>query len=311
MIRRNRDGFALVVPVGPGDMELSRCHDLLDSLFAYEPAIRLAVLIDSEMGSRALVPQRFLNGGCRFITLNAPFHNQGEALLGRLSAGILTALRAIHQAGPFEFVLRMDTDALVIGPFRDAVLDRLAARPEAGILGTLGSTCRREAPYFGCEKTATSDVFEALQAAAESEFTAIRSHARMAVENGYAGKEYCQGGVYVLSFELLTGLFALRSPIRPEDWVPLAVPEDVMIGMYARTVGLQSVDCSLPGGPFANHHSGLAYSPPDLVARGCSLIHSVRDDPGYSEGEIRSYFLSRRRASVIRGSKYSSKALSV
>jgi hypothetical protein len=38
-----------------------------------------------------------------------------------------------------------------------------------------------------------------------------------------------------------------------------------MMGMYARTVGLRSVDCSLPGQPFGNHFGGLAYRPGELA----------------------------------------------
>ena len=78
----------------------------------------------------------------------------------------------------------------------------------------------------------------------------------------------------------------------------MAVPEDVMIGMYARTVGLRSLDFSLPGEPFGNHHRGLAYSPRELVRRGHSLIHSTKGDIDYSEWHIRRYFRARRRSSL-------------
>jgi hypothetical protein len=297
-MRQSNSRFAVIVPIGPGTVELRRFHDLLDSLFTYEPGVCFCVAIDSEPSERDVASRGHLGRGSEFITLHAPFQDRGEPLMGQLSASVLLALRTAHQAGPLEFVLRMDTDALVISPFRDAIHALLAAHPEAGILGTLGCTCRREAWYYGIEKDAISDVFTALETtpASDPALARIREHAHLAVEAGYSGKEYCQGGAYVISFPMLTRLSTTGCLDHPEDWLPLAVPEDVMMGMYARTVGFRSVDCSLPGQPFGNHLSGLAYSPGDLVKRGCSLIHSVKSDPEYSESDIRRYFRERRQA---------------
>jgi hypothetical protein len=291
--------FAVIIPAGPGDAERRRFRDLMDSLWTYEPGARLCVVIDSSSEARDLLPAGE-RPGCEAVTLRAPYDGQGEPLFGRLSAGILLALRRVHESGPFEFVVRLDTDALIIAPFRNAVREFIRHHPEAGMVGTRGSPCRREAPYYGCEKTATSDVFEALDAAGPENPAPerIREHARMAVENGYRGKEYCQGGAYVLPFETVARMSSAGCLDFPGDWLPLAVPEDVMIGMYTRTVGLRSVDFSLPGQPFGNHHRGLAYSPVELVRRGHALIHSTKGDVEHSERDIRHYFRARRRKSA-------------
>jgi hypothetical protein len=223
---------------------------------------------------------------------------------------MLLGYRVIHSSGPFEFVLRLDTDALIIGAFRHVVRRFLARHPETGMLGTLGHTCRRESSHYGCEKTAVSDVFTALE---NSPPTAaqIRRHASLAVEHGYVGKEYCQGGAYVLPFRTLDKMRMAGGLDSPEDWVSLAVPEDVMVGMYARTVGLRSMDFSLPGQLFGNHYSGLAYSPRELVRRGHSIIHSVKCDRIFSEESIRRYFRRRRRLLPARSNlKYRSSAFS-
>jgi hypothetical protein len=298
-------GFAVIVPIGPGKAELRRFSELLDSLWTYDPHARLCVAVDSSPESRDL-PLESLSRGCRFITLHAPYHGQGKPLFGRLSAGILLALRTVFREGPFDFVLRMDTDALIVGPFREAVLGFIAQHPEAGIVGTLGSTCRRDVYYYGCEKASVSDVFRALECSPAPE--RVVEHAHLAVENGYVGKEYCQGGVYVLPFETLRRMSSMGIFDSPEDWLALAVPEDVMMGMYARTVGLRSLDFSLPGEPFGNHHRGLAYSPREMVRLGYSLIHSTKGDVDYSESQIRGYFRARR-ARVVSAAGYSRAAL--
>jgi hypothetical protein len=223
----------------------------------------------------------------RLVTLARPYPDAGAPLLGRLSAAILLALGAVHDAGPVEFVLRMDTDALVIGPFAAAVRDFLRRHPRTGMLGTLGCTCRRDEPYYGCEARSVSDVMLAPH-------RRIRQHARRAIGNGYAAKEYCQGGAYVLPFRTVERM-ALRGYLSaPEIWVEAPVPEDVMMGMYTRAVGLRSMDFSRPGQPFANHYRGLPYPPRELVRRGHAIVHSVKRDARFSEREIRRFFRERR-----------------
>ena len=153
--------FAVIVPIGPGAEELRRYRDFLDSLWHYEPSASLCVAIDSSPFARSIVPSR-QNEPCRFVTLNAPFRGQGEPLMGRLSASLLKGLEIIRRAGPVDFVLRADTDALITGRFRETISRFLHEHPQTGIVGTLGFTCRRDSPHYGCEKTSLSDVVTAL-----------------------------------------------------------------------------------------------------------------------------------------------------
>jgi hypothetical protein len=217
------------------------------------------------------------------ITLARPYRDRGEPLLGRLSAGILLALRAVHEAGSADFVLRLDTDALVIAPFAAAVSGFLQGHPRTGMLGTLGCTCRRDEPYYGCEARAVSDVMLARD-------RHVRAHARRAIANGYVAKEYCQGGAYVLPSRTVERMARRGYLAAPEIWLDAPVPEDVMMGMYTRAVGLRSMDFSMPGQPFANHYRGLPYPPRELVRRGHAIVHSVKRDPDFSEAEIRRFF---------------------
>ncbi len=287
--------FAVIVPIGPGVEELRRYRDLLDSLWHYEPSATLCVALDSSPFARNIVPRD--KGACRFVTLHAPFHGQGEPLKGRLSASLLKGLEIIHLAGPFDFVLRADTDALISGRFRETISRFLSEHPRTGMLGTLGFTCRRDSPHYGCEKTSISDVVTALAGLSQDapEFVRIDSYLREAWRNGYVGKEYCQGGIYVLPFRTLEGLANLGCFRNPEDWLQLAVPEDVMMGMLTRTMGLECTDFSLAGQPFGSNYRGLAYSPREMLRRGHSLIHSVKSDPCYSEMLLRRFFRIRRR----------------
>jgi hypothetical protein len=231
-----------------------------------------------------------------FVTLRDPFHGQGEPLMGRLSASLLVGFALIRREGPFDFVLRADTDALITGKFRDTVSRFLTRHPQTGMLGTLGFTCRRDSPHYGCEKTAVSDVVDALATLPGDSpgFARIEAQLSSAYRNGYAGKEYCQGGIYVLPFRTLERMSRLGCFDHPEDWLPLAVPEDVMMGMFTRTVGLESTDFSLPGEPFGSNWRGLAYSPREMLRRRHALIHSVKSDSRYSEHTLRRFFKNQR-----------------
>ncbi|HVV47056.1 MAG TPA: hypothetical protein VHC72_17710, partial [Bryobacteraceae bacterium] len=117
---------------------------------------------------------------------------------------------------------------------------------------------------------------------------------RVARINGYRGKEYCQGGIYVLPFRTLVRLSSLGCFDHPEDWLPLAVPEDVMMGMFTRTAGFESRDFSGRGEPFGSNWRGLAWPPREILRRGHALIHSVKSDPVYPEQALRRFFRSQR-----------------
>jgi hypothetical protein len=286
--------FAVIVPIGPDAAELGRFHDLLESLWSHERGARLCVAIDSSPHVRNVMPRDERMPG--FVILHDPFRGQGEPLMGRLSASLLLGFDLIRRAGPFDFVLRADTDALIVGEFRDTVSQFLAQHPQTGMLGTLGFTCRRDSPHYGCEKTAVSDVVDALATMPRDSpgFARIQAQLDSAYRNGYVGKEYCQGGIYALPFRTLERMSSFGCFDQPEEWLPLAVPEDVMMGMFTRTVGLESSDFSLPGEPFGSNWRGLAYSPQEMLQRGHALIHSVKSDPRYSERALRRFFKNQR-----------------
>jgi hypothetical protein len=286
--------FAVVVPIGPGAAELRRFRGLIDSLWTYEPGARLCVAIDSSPYARNVAPRG--KRACRFITVHAPFRGQGEPLMGRLSASLLVGFDFIRRAGPFDFVLRADTDALITGRFRDTVSLFLARHPQTGMLGTLGLTCYRESPHYGRDKTAVSEVVTALAKMPRDApaFARIDAYLRAACRNGYAGRDYCQGGIYVLPFRTLQRMFSLGCFDHPEDWLPTAVPEDVMMGMLTRTAGLECTDYSQPGEPFGSNYRGLAYDPRAMLRRRHALIHSVKGHPEYSERALRRFFTTQR-----------------
>jgi len=320
-------GYGAVVPIGPSELEVDRLRDLTESLCAYEPDIDAFVLIDDSPRDRHLTSEITLPAGCELISLVNPRQSLGHPLMGGQCASMLSALRAINSCGPLDFVIKLDTDALVISSFRDRIKTFLSQHPDAGLVGVAGPTCRRDAPLREIQARTTPrlvkgvmHITEEILSQVKSQagitcddntiyipeigrlnretligFAEIRPHICRAMENGYSTLEYCQGGAYALTSETLTRMEQTGYLNNLLNWLWIPVAEDVMMGMYTRAVGLKILDFSDNGEPFGIQYQGLAYSPSELLRRGHALIHSVKNDPSYTELEIRKYFRRIRR----------------
>jgi len=314
------EGYALIVPVGAAPIELDRLADLIDAVGHFEPGLRYCVLLDNAPQPRRLERVVKLRRG-EVISLVNTHQGTGHVLLGALCTGVLAALLTIAQRGMPDYVLRLDSDAMVIGPFDRAVRCFIDRHSESGVIGAVGKTCRRDWPGYGFESRVepsliriardeaslvrrfrwTSVVYKssqnemnATEVDALRSLVSLRPHILRAIANGYSSLEYCQGGAYVLTPEFVRRMMQYGYLDSSADWSSMPVAEDVMIGMYARAVGLTVLDFSDAGEPFGTHFRGLAYPPSELVLRRYSLVHSVRNNPDWSEQSIRSYFRAQR-----------------
>ena len=323
------NGYAIVVPVGAAPIELVRLVDLFDAVCHFEPNLRCCVLLDNAPASRHLERIVRLRRG-ETISLLHSHRETGHVLLGSGCAGMLAALQTIAQRGIPDYVLRLDSDAMIIGPFDRAVRRFIDNQPRAGMIGAVGKTCRRDWPGYGSESCIESSLIkmardeasllnrlewtsavyqwdpirETRPAAANAlrGLASIRAHICRAIEHGYSTLEYCQGGGYVLTPEFVRRMAQRGYLDSAGDWASLPVAEDVMIGMYVRAVGLEVRDFSNTGEPFGTHFRGLAYPPPRLLSRRYAIVHSVRNNPAWSEDAIRAYFKAHRTAEPARDS---------
>ena len=71
--------------------------------------------------------------------------------------------------------------------------------------------------------------------------------------------------------------------------------EDVVVGVCVYALGLKFLTQNEPGDAIASAWKGLAAPTlPELAARGCSIIHSLKDHPPFQESETRDFFRARR-----------------
>ncbi len=310
--------FAAIVPVASDPVGLWRGMSLLCDLFQCEPGIGWCVILDDSPHASGLAELSFVPSGCQTVTFTNRNRTDATALKGSLTARLIEGLAWIHSNTDADFVLRIDTDALVIAPFSHLVRSFIAQRSEAGLIGTVGLSCNpqlrsledisRESKLvtahrmlprpavvntdepISCYSVPTVGTFTARQLCA---FDNIRMHIDAAVRNGYTSSEFCQGGAYVITRQMLERMSISGYLRQPEAWIDIPFSEDRVFAMYARAVGLQICDYSRPGEPFGMNFVGLAYPPATLFDLGYRVIHSVKNDSRFSEYEIREFFRGR------------------
>jgi hypothetical protein len=303
-----RPGIAILLCVSSDNREVNRLRDLMDSLLAFEPGLARFCLFVDDAPDRDLTQELELPATCACASIPNPRTGRGEGRIGGLATGVIAGLSYLHRYfNHVDFVLKLDTDSLIIGPFYSAIARVLA--PDVGLVGALGHTCRRDNADYGREYSGASCFIEFLKAVRN------RPHAHLndlnlaaipgaseactdiaeAMRNGFKYDEYCQGGGYVISPAMLNGMAGKGYFVNPTRWLYLPFGEDMVVGMYAWSLRLRIVDLSDIGQPFGVQGIGLPYDPEDLLRRGYSIIHSLKDDR-YSENGLREFFRNTRRA---------------
>src|SRR5262245_13796375 len=96
--------FAVVVPVGPGRLEVERLRDLVASVVHYEPSVRHLVVIDDAVPLRRLASLIDVPSSCEVIVLSNPRNGAGHGTLGGLAVGILSSLAWLRRHAAPDFV---------------------------------------------------------------------------------------------------------------------------------------------------------------------------------------------------------------
>lgn len=301
--------FAVAVAVGPGPREVERLRDLADSIAFYEPSSAgTLVLVDDHATPRNLDRELALPPTLRAVSLHHPRH--GATVKYRVGKGIcsaiMLALGFAQRETDAEVVLKVDTDSLVIASFRERLSAAFAANASLAILGAYTRTPTGESRDW-------SHHVPRVEAAARPPFSWRRPIESMAARrapsarmiatllaaarrHGYDTAEHCMGGGYAVSRTFLDRAAAAGHFDRPERWTGVDLPEDVVVALHARSLGMRLGNHVAPGETFGVRYVGLPMPPARLVESGYAVIHAVKNDPALSEDAIRAFFRERRRA---------------
>ncbi|MBV9421771.1 MAG: hypothetical protein JOZ98_02590 [Solirubrobacterales bacterium] len=284
--------FSVFIPVGATEREPERLADTLDSLRAHAPSgdVRLTLIDDSPRPRRL----ESLWPGVSVIR-TALWDRRAPDPFSAMTAGTIEALKRAEG----DFALKLDTDAVVIAPFADSINSILAEEPSIGIIGAYDVAAdggRRDWSMWPALIRRTGRPVRAVRGGgplprvmfpSQAERGAARRAVRAAEANPtYVLGAHCLGGAYAVS----RSLFARRELLDWRPWVGTRLGEDVVLGILCAAAGLRMRGAAGAAEPFAVAWKGLPAEPSRLVARGHSIVHSVKDGTHGTECELREWF---------------------
>ena len=241
--------FAVLIPVGPGGREVERLRDVLDSLRAFEGADEThLILVDDSYVPRDLAREAKPWASCEVIRTG--LWARGEPGLphriarrpghphpySAMVAGTIDGLRAAAEREP-EFLLKLDTDALLIGPMTEKLRATFADK-RVGLAGAYTHWCNgvqrdwsgwatRLRKLRGAISPVAIGPGRALRYRSPRDAEAVRRLLRRAEANGYVLGAHCLGGAYAVGPALLSCADLLDW----QPWVGTGLSEDVVVGL--------------------------------------------------------------------------------
>ena len=301
--------FAVMAQVGPGDKAVADAADLLDSLLAHEPAAEV-VLVDDVPGRDLGSLLRKSGGGGALRVVSNPRDGRGRAMFGGMTCGTFAGLREAGRDPAVAFVVKLDTDALVIAPFADRLAVVVREHPRVGVVGAYRTTPNGTPRDFSRQAASVALLRRRLLFGRERDDagrhwptglgerrpTTLRRLVRAAGANGYELGEHCQGGAYAVTRAGLDALGRTGAFADPLLWFNMAVTEDAAVALHVRAAGLVLLGQVADGQVFGVRYAGLPGPPRELLDRGFGLIHSVKNDPRHAESDVRDFFRRHRRS---------------
>lgn len=271
----------VVIPAGPRD----DIEDTLRSVVRYSDSEKIIVIDDTkgrgiDFSHEKLTIIRAAADSPRFST-----H-------GQLFVSLSAAYREVVETTDFDFLLRLDADALLIGEgLFAAAQHRFDRSPKVGVLG---------AYRIGPDGGTRNWVPAGRNIQAECGLRGLRyPEARMTLRSLVSGATTYIPGEHVLGAaafyrrEILQAMYE-RGLLSLSALVRCKIPEDHLFGLIAAASGFETADFSGPDDPMAVRQKGLPAAPEALLKAGKLVTHSVRSWQNMNERTIRDYFAARR-----------------
>jgi hypothetical protein len=286
--------FAALTFVGPGEIEAKRLKRLLESLLIHEHTVQAIVIIDDKSGHcfDNIIPPEFLD---RTIILPNPRRGRGDWWQGGLCVGLAEGFQWIGKNLDVEFVVRLDTDALVINSFADRIIGAFDADSRIGLLGTWDKYS-----FNGKQRLPKKEVSEVLSYTIKkaSKHLAVWRHSNWptriqcslfkndrivrkiicsAIQNGYQPGDFLQGGAYAIRGQLIRELYVHRLTTTPLAFLHQFFGEDVLATLLCYSMAYYPRGFNQKGEVFGVQNQGLPATIPQLVNARFAIVHSVKE----------------------------------
>jgi hypothetical protein len=273
--------------------------DTLGSLRVYECSDQIHLLLVDDSPHPRDLSCHVVGDWASLEVLRTPMWRDGTPdPYSAMVAGTMEGIRAAARHDP-EFLLKLDTDALVIAPAADR-LRNVFAQDQVGTTGSYTHTCAGARREWGgwrrnlvrATRTVAPSRTRVLRVRSPRNATSARRLIRTARRHGYSWGAHCQGGAYAVGPRLIEREDLLDW--RP--WVGTSISEDIAVGVVTFAAGLTMHSCVRPGEVFAVGWDRLPLRPEQIIARGYGVVHTVKDQPYAKESELRAFFRGRRDA---------------
>jgi len=287
-----------VIPIGPND-NLDFIADTIDSVIFYcNCSLKIILADDSLQGLGAIIKQRYPKAD---NLVNKKANGLGGGLYITLAEAFKHAIR--HYT--FRSLLRMDTDALIIGEDPQHEVEQLFKhQPNVGLAGLLkygneiidfnGNIFDNRWPRnYLFDITCTWKVFKR-----PIPNFALKKHFNKAFLNGYQIGDNIFGGAYFLSEKLISAMD--EAQILPDYRLKNSrMEEDHIFSVLAKSVNFDIGDLGSGNLPFGVFWKRLPASPEHLLSKNKKIIHSTRSWEQMNEKDIRNYFSKIRKAEFV------------
>jgi hypothetical protein len=275
--------FSVLIPVGPAEADVRRLTYVLESLRRHERASEIQLILIDDAPSPRRLEQHSGSEWHSADVIHTPIWKRGRPdPYTAMTVGTICGLRVASPAA--TFVLKLDTDALVIGQFSGQLKSEFATDHRLGILGSYDRTCTGGLRDWSLWVPVLRRTTRRLSLRSPRKVSSARRLLRAALTNSeYKLGAHCLGGAYAVG----PALAARHDLLDWKPWVGSGLGEDVVMGVLCAAAGLRMRSMTAVGEPFGLAYTGLAGTPEWLRQRGHSIVHAVKDSDAEVEAELR------------------------
>jgi hypothetical protein len=281
--------IGVVLPVGPNDAEAAL--DTLASALHYLDESRIIVVVD-DSGRHAEFAGRVRQLAPEIVVRPAPPRAPGG--FGGLWVKIASGYQWLLERYQPDVILRLDTDALIIGPgLEERAVREFAENPQTGLLGAyrIDPTGQPRDWSWAARRLNIETGPRGLRH--PRRWRQLRLFTTLAGQHGYVDGEHVLGGGYIHSREAADDMFG-RGWFSQTSFSTSKLGEDHLMGLLTVAAGYRIADFSRPDDPMAVKWRGLPCHPDELLANKKLVTHSVRSWGTLGEPEIRAIFRTAR-----------------
>ena len=285
-------------PVGPAS-KLEHVRDTVESFIHYIDQSNSVLLLINDTG-RSDIHETLPKRANILIFDSPPRRNvaQGHVTAGNLFANQILALRHVTGLFDWKYALRLDDDALIIGPRPEVdALGVFEAGHRIGLIGAYryrGDGTNKEADMAVKGRQVLQSIFSTQafkhpRASAHLLNLVVRSRL-----TGHRLGHLCTGGAMFMSRAAYDRTADLVGP-DPGYLRGLTLEDDLLFAVHCGAAGFKFADFSRPQDVMAVNWRGLPMPLEELVRRGKKIVHPVKEiDRPEHETRVRAFFKGRR-----------------